>query len=140
MASAPLSPVECVILGIAGVWLGTVAVIACRLACRSRRRGREEDRESLQTLVGTPPRPLILPTLREKEHDWSASAPTRFNTFNCPSNKFGTLRLPAACLRDNGYTRLRDIVPCRTLGGLEQSDAGRVSPLLSGVVRFVSAG
>ena len=127
VSSGPLSPVELVILGIAGVWLGTVAVIACRLVCRSRRRRREEHRESLQTLVGTPPRPLILPTLRDKEQDWSASPLIRTGTLTPALVKAGTLRLPAACLRGNGYTPLRDTVPCRTLGGLDQSDAGRVS-------------
>ncbi|PIL27631.1 hypothetical protein GSI_10783 [Ganoderma sinense ZZ0214-1] len=89
----------------------------------SRRRRREEHRESLQTLVGTPPRPLILPTLREE--DWSVSPLIRTGTLTPALVKAGTLRLPPACLRDNRYSRLRDTVPCRTLGGLDQSGAGR---------------
>ncbi|KAM5531403.1 hypothetical protein V8D89_014927 [Ganoderma adspersum] len=110
LSSGPLSPVE------------------------SRRRRREEHRESLQTLVGTPPRPLILPTLRDKEQDWSASPLMRTGTLTPALAKSGTLRLPAACLRGNGYTPLRDTVPCRALRGLDQSYAGRLA------VRPVAAG
>ncbi|KAI1798081.1 hypothetical protein LXA43DRAFT_978633 [Ganoderma leucocontextum] len=61
------------------------------------------------------------------QQEWSTSPLAKSGTLTSLSSKPGTLRIPVARLRDSGYTRLRDTVPCKTLGGLDRSDAGRLT-------------
>ncbi|TBU43445.1 hypothetical protein BD309DRAFT_960609 [Dichomitus squalens] len=108
-ADPPAIFMEWVVLVIIALCLGTIAVVICRQLCAAfARRRRDADRRSARYCVKTAPRILILPTLNEKGQSWS------------------TLKVPTARLRTAASSRVRDSVLCKSIGGLGQSDAGKL--------------